>query len=584
MSMDEFDNMFDEADDASSELRRQKAKEQIDSLLEKTLVRSVRATGRAIERVNDQYTESNSQMVKVRPGGLVVRADGTESQDSVLSLLDPDIEDYGEIEISEHKLAKIKRQMKTASIGPISTVAMICTGSQCQIKEMCPYWKNEAVPLGEECQPSGETVLTSNRGYVPIEDLNEEEDRVVSYRRESGRHLVTTGRKFRKATRDYTGKLIEISINNDTAYKCTTNHIVYASMSDNAMNKHVVYLMRKGDNFRVGETVLLAEDKTGKINSPLRRRFNDECADDLWILGVYNDRESAMVYEEYFSIFMQAPKLCFMAHQNTKWGGLYAKTNQEDLDKIHEIFKRDRLHYSIKLSELSLDINLPFISVSMNKARSLSRNRIFEMYAINLIDGLFKFPVVNNTETSGTFIFLEAKVSSVDYSGLVHSLDVEKDHNYITGNVLTHNCLVEKQLIREWVERYITEFSVDINRTTELQLVSELAEISVYERRINSYISINSPMMLQEVVAGVDSQGNAYYNLDIAKAFEIKDRLKKQRMKILDAMLATRDRKAKLVVAAASANSNLNELSSLKKRINELANARREGIVVNAEE
>ena len=295
MSMDEFDNMFDEADDASSELRRQKAKEQIDSLLEKTLVRSVRATGRAIERVNDQYAESNSQMVKVRPGGLVVRADGTESQDSVLSLLDPDIEDYGEIEISEHKLAKIKRQMKTASIGPISTVAMICTGSQCQIKEMCPYWKNEAVPLGEIC-------------------------------------------------------------------------------------------------------------------------------------------------------------------------------------------------------------------------------------------------------------------------------------------------LVEAQLIREWVERYIIEFSVDISRTTELQLVSELAEISVYERRINSYISINSPMMLQEVVAGVDSQGNAYYNLDIAKAFEIKDRLKKQRMKILDAMLATRDRKAKLVVAAASANSNLNELSSLKKRINELANARREGIVVNAEE
>jgi hypothetical protein len=37
-------------------------------------------------------------------------------------------------------------------------------------------------------------------------------------------------------------------------------------------------------------------------------------------------------------------------------------------------------------------------------------------------------------------------------------------------------------------------------------------------------------------------------------------------------------------VAAASANSNLNELSSLKKRINELANARREGIVINAEE
>ena len=143
-------------------------------------------------------------------------------------------------------------------------------------------------------------------------------------------------------------------------------------------------------------------------------------------------------------------------------------------------------------------------------------------------------------------------------------------------------CLLEKNLIREWMDRYIEEFSVDINKTTEVQLVSELVEIAVYERRINSYISINSPMMMTDVVAGVDPAGNAYYNLDIAKAFEIKDRLKKQRMKILDAMLATRDRKAKLVVAAASATSNLNEFATLKKRISELA-ANRGVKIVNGE-
>lgn len=287
-----FEDLFDD-DDELSEIKRAKAKESIDSLLDKTLVRSLRATGRSVERVNDEYNDSNSQLVKIKTGGIVVRSDGSETKESMLALLDPDIEDYGEIEVSEHKLLKIRKQMKVASIGPISAVAMICTGSQCQVKEMCPYFKNDVAPIGEEC-------------------------------------------------------------------------------------------------------------------------------------------------------------------------------------------------------------------------------------------------------------------------------------------------LLEKNLIREWMDRYIEEFSVDINKTTEVQLVSELVEIAVYERRINSYISINSPMMMTDVVAGVDPAGNAYYNLDIAKAFEIKDRLKKQRMKILDAMLATRDRKAKLVVAAASATSNLNEFATLKKRISELA-ANRGVKIVNGE-
>lgn len=287
-----FEDLFDD-DDELSEIKRAKAKESIDSLLDKTLVRSLRATGRSVERVNDEYSDSNSQLVKIKTGGIVVRSDGSETKESMLALLDPDIEDYGEIEVSEHKLLKIRKQMKVASIGPISAVAMICTGSQCQVKEMCPYFKNDVAPIGEEC-------------------------------------------------------------------------------------------------------------------------------------------------------------------------------------------------------------------------------------------------------------------------------------------------LLEKNLIREWMDRYIEEFSVDINKTTEVQLVSELVEIAVYERRINSYISINSPMMMTDVVAGVDPAGNAYYNLDIAKAFEIKDRLKKQRMKILDAMLATRDRKAKLVVAAASATSNLNEFATLKKRISELA-ANRGVKIVNGE-
>lgn len=131
-------------------------------------------------------------------------------------------------------------------------------------------------------------------------------------------------------------------------------------------------------------------------------------------------------------------------------------------------------------------------------------------------------------------------------------------------------CLLETQLIREWVERYVDEFNVDVNKTTEFQLVTELAEISVYERRVNSYIAIHNPVLLQDVVSGVDGMGNPYYNTEVSRAFEVKERLKKQRMKILDAMLATRDRKAKLVVAATAASSGLAEMSATKKKFMEV--------------
>lgn len=291
---EEYLKIFD-GDPVAAEIRSQQVRQEIDSMLDETFVKSMRATGRTNERARVGAKDATSPLVKVNKNGLVTREDGRTSHSEMLSLLDPNMDDDEEIEITQYAMNKIKRQMRAAVIGPITTVSMVCAGSKCQIKETCPYYQNNAAPIGEEC-------------------------------------------------------------------------------------------------------------------------------------------------------------------------------------------------------------------------------------------------------------------------------------------------IVEKHLIREWVERYIEEFQVDINKTTEVQLVSELAEIAVFERRINSYISIHNPMMMQENVAGIDNMGNPYYNIDIAKAFEIKSRLKQQRMKILDAMLATRDRKAKLVVAAANANGNLNELSNLKRRIDEIVKNKKGTIIdVNAE-
>lgn len=142
-------------------------------------------------------------------------------------------------------------------------------------------------------------------------------------------------------------------------------------------------------------------------------------------------------------------------------------------------------------------------------------------------------------------------------------------------------CILEQQLIKEWTSRYIDEFDVDTNKHTELQLVTELAEIAVYERRISAYIGIHNPILLQEVVTGVDTLGNPFYNTDISKAFEVKERLKKQRMKILDAMLATRDRKAKIIVAATAATSSLQEMSNVKKKFIDILKNKKDGVIID---
>ena len=293
MSESDFENEYSDLfglDKSASEIKRKQISEEIESMLDKTIVRSVRSTGRAPERSKTNTMESSSQLVKINKNGIVTYQDGTSSKEEMLSLLDPSMDDSDELEMTEYAVKRLKKQMKAAALGPITAVAMICTGEKCQVNTTCPYWKANIAPIGEEC-------------------------------------------------------------------------------------------------------------------------------------------------------------------------------------------------------------------------------------------------------------------------------------------------LVEKTLIREWVERYVDEFQVDLSRTTEVHLVSELAELSVYERRINSYIAIHNPMMMQENVSGVDQYGNPFYNLDISKAFEIKGKLKQQRMKILDAMLATRDRKAKLVVAAANVSSNLTELSSLKQRIHEMAKLKNERVI-----
>ena len=112
-------------------------------------------------------------------------------------------------------------------------------------------------------------------------------------------------------------------------------------------------------------------------------------------------------------------------------------------------------------------------------------------------------------------------------------------------------CLVEVNLLHFYTTQYLNEFDVDPSRITEMHLVGELAELDIYEMRSTKLIAEKYPTMISDVVMGFDSEGTPLINEDISKVFDLKERLKKSRMKILETLMATRKERVKSAIAAA---------------------------------
>lgn len=134
------------------------------------------------------------------------------------------------------------------------------------------------------------------------------------------------------------------------------------------------------------------------------------------------------------------------------------------------------------------------------------------------------------------------------------------------------DCIVETQLINYWTEQYFQEFNVDPSCLTELHLVSELAEFNIYEMRITKYIAANHPDLMQTVLSGFSESGDAVENVEVARAFDLKERIKRNRMKVLEALSATRKERLKLAVKESTPTSLANTMAEVRRKFDELKN------------
>lgn len=108
-------------------------------------------------------------------------------------------------------------------------------------------------------------------------------------------------------------------------------------------------------------------------------------------------------------------------------------------------------------------------------------------------------------------------------------------------------CPIEELLLRKIVVQYIEEFDIDPSSRTELSLVSELAEIEIYQMRISSLMASSEEyagLMITQDHAGT-MDGDIISKLEVNPLVDLKDRLMARRHRILKLLVADPQEKYK---------------------------------------
>lgn len=349
------------------------------------------------------------------------------TEDALNALFDCDPEWY-----SAHTLDRVSKSLAfpmrvLRKMGPVGL----------QGKPQCIVGTVHSVKGGEaDCSPYDEPVLTTNRGYVPIGELDPEMDRLVSFNADHhkihrGGPRRPNGYAFQKAVRPYDGSLLTIETARSRT-RVTPNHHLTVRWSPAAKGKHVVYLMRRGNWWRIGTTQLLQQNNQAGVLMRMRR----EQADAGWILGVFDTQSDALYHEMLWSHTYGVPDLCF--EQVARNG------NQLDSAHLHMIWNQiNSAGGAINLlHSRGLDPAWPMWDMTGKEGRRIRqagfRNR-WTVRAANLLPGCMEIPTDPGSGQEPEW--LPFTISEEWYTGDVYSLDVERWHHYVSGGAVVHNCV-----------------------------------------------------------------------------------------------------------------------------------------------
>jgi hypothetical protein len=107
-------------------------------------------------------------------------------------------------------------------------------------------------------------------------------------------------------------------------------------------------------------------------------------------------------------------------------------------------------------------------------------------------------------------------------------------------------CLLEVQLMKEWIIRYFNEYDVDPNSFTEVAYVSELAEIEIMLMRLNMNLAKpeNADLVIDQVTA-IGQDGTPILQKQISPFMDQKEKLQSRKSRIIKLMVGDRQEKYK---------------------------------------
>lgn len=167
----------------------------------------------------------------------------------------------------------------------------------------------------------------------------------------------------------------------------------------------------------------------------------------------------------------------------------------------------------------------------------------------------------------------------------VYDITVANNSNFLANNILVHNCsyylagiheegedcLIEEQLIEFWTKHYLEDLNIDMKSISEMHILSRLVEITIMDLRMTKYLAINNPDLMMDFITSTDLNDNALTQKGVSVAFEVKDRLEKQKLKLLESLNSTREKRFKTAVAVAEVQNTVNSKEKLMDKLDKLA-------------
>lgn len=274
----------------------------------------------------------------------------------------------------------------------------------------------------DQCQPAGTMVLTPY-GYKDIAKLDPKKDHVVAYSR--GESELRTWNHFKKSKHVHVGTMHTIKASG-LKTECTPNHRWYIKWTHEAKWSKInaVYLMKKGNWFRVGWCQMFREGGVFRVNS----RSNEEGADGAWILKTTHDKREAYEYEQIVSAKYGIPMLPFSPARGNK------DVTQALINRVYGAVD-SAMGGKQALLDHDLLIAHPFVNrLKPNYTRY--GNTINEVVACNILQGLMTVPLKDGKKVQWRVVEVTKKKNQ---RRTVYGLDVEKYHTYVANGIVTHN-------------------------------------------------------------------------------------------------------------------------------------------------